>query len=325
MKALKLSTIGAFLLILLSCTKDVTRESQSKDQVVTSSVQSAHSTHEVDPKKPVLTGSAVVTQDDDAIIDEGDMVIVSFTATNRINNTQVACGKITIYQNINGVWTAVKTGAAPTVSLPAFKADETDLCAYNFRASFDPGGGNINGVDVVNCNGRGGATYVGVDYTEETQEDFCVFVKPAKVCPKTPFEIKWDVDAEEVRTGVFEFTVTYTLNSLVDLTGVKFQGGATAGGNINHLVTAFGAAGADEADMFKVLHENNNNTVLVWNGELKACTPKVLMFKYTRNFSCPVSGALVTGDWKASQGELVLGEVDKLPYSCDENDNEIEQ
>ncbi len=90
--------------------------------------------------------------------------------------------------------------------------------------------------------------------------------------------------------------------------GIKFQGGATAGGNSGHAITDFGNT--------VVVNANNNNTVVKWTGDLQACTPQKVWFKYTRNFSCPATDAVVTGNWKASIGDVVLGEITPLTYTC---------
>ena len=107
--------------------------------------------------------------------------------------------------------------------------------------------------------------------------------------------------------GLYEFTVTYTLTSPNGVTGVKFQGGATSGGQFQHELTDNGPF---------AVKANNQNSVLTWNGDLSACTAKNLTFKYRRNFSCPTTAATVTGNWKASVGESVLGEIAPLTYSC---------
>jgi hypothetical protein len=306
MKTLQLSTFVLLLFSIFSaCTKETTQPSENSF----TGAQVAKSIVTADAKKPVLNGSYLVSATDN-IVNEGDMVTVSYTAKDRSNGNLVNCGHITIYQLIEGVWTEVARGDAPTVSIPAFKADKTGNCAYQFRAGFDPGAGTTSEA----CKGA----YSGVGYDDAEQEELCVSVVPD--CVET-FTIGSDVSAVNKGNGVFEFTVTYTLTSPVAETGVKFQGGATAGGNINHKVTALGAEGS--TDLFEILHENNNNTVLIWKGDLEACTPKVLTFKYTRNFSCPAEGQLVTGDWKASVGERVLGTKEALPYSCDENDNKL--
>lgn len=284
MRILNLSTLALFAMsIFSSCTKEVsTPETESS----LFGAQTANLAV-VNNKKPVLTPSQSPNP-----VTKGNSVVISYSAADATSSALLQCGRITIYQWINGAWSAIATGNAPTVSTAAIQTQTADDCAYKFRAGFDPGGSN-------SCRGA----YTGVDYL--LQQDFCADVIDPCV---NVFTIEGDAQAVNLNNGLYEFTITYTLTSPVDVAGVKFQGGATAGGNSGHAITNVGA--------FEYVNINNNNTVLKWEGDLQACTPKVLTFKYTRNFSCPASGALVTGDWKASLGAEVLGEIAKLPYNC---------
>jgi hypothetical protein len=122
------------------------------------------------------------------------------------------------------------------------------------------------------------------------------------------FTIVPTVEATNVGGGLYEFSITYVLTSPVDVSGVKFQGGATAGGNEGHDVTDFGNT--------SLVNDNKNNTVVKWTGDLQACTPTTVHFKYTRQFGCPATAAQVTGNWKASVGDITLGEIAPITYSC---------
>jgi hypothetical protein len=230
-------------------------------------------------------------------VNAGDGFTVTYTATNS-NGGPVQCGAVIIYQMINNAWVEVARAAAPAASVTIANAQQTGSCAYEFRAGFDPGAGSVNG---TNCRGL----YNGVDYL--TQASFCVEVRRACVSEFTITAAP--IVVQNMGNGVYEFTIKYILTSPVDVSNVKFQGGATAGGNANHFyITDFGNT--------QVVHNNNNNTVLQWNGNLTACTPQEVYFKYRRNFSCPATGALVTGNWSASTAGQVLGTILPLPYSC---------
>lgn len=283
MKVFTLSTLTLlFSCIFSSCSKDISSDSAGNN-ALSASVASNVVTND---KKPVLTPS----QSPDPVR-KGNTVTISYAASDNTTGAPVECGRIKIYQWLNGQWTEVASGNAPVVSIEIL-AETAEDCAYKFRAGFDPGGSN-------QCRGA----YAGVDYL--TQADFCADV--IEPCVEV-FTIDGQAAAVDLHNGLFEFTITYTLTTPVDVNGVKFQGGATAGGNTGHAITDVGD--------FEYVNINNNNTVLKWEGDLKACTPKVLTFKYTRNFSCPASEALVTGDWTASSGDVQLGSIAKLPYSC---------
>jgi hypothetical protein len=284
MKTLTFSTLTLlFSCIFSSCSKDIASNASAGNGALAATVASDASTD----KKPVLSPSQTPVP---AI--KGNSVTISYAGSDATTGAAVQCGRIKIYQWLGGQWIEVASGNAPIVSV-TISAETAEDCAYKFRAGFDPGGSN-------QCRGA----YSAVDYL--TQQDFCADV--IEPCVDV-FTIDGQASATDLSNGLFEFTISYTLTSPVDVSGVKFQGGATAGGNSGHAITNVGD--------FQYVNVNNNNTVLKWEGDLTACTPKVLTFKYTRNFSCPASGALVTGDWKASLGDMQLGSIDKLPYSCD--------
>jgi len=130
-----------------------------------------------------------------------------------------------------------------------------------------------------------------VNYEDGTA--FCVDVIQ-QTCVTT-FTIGSNVSAVNLNNGLYEFTITYTLTSPVDVS------------NVNS-ITDYGNT--------VVVNANNNNTVVKWVGDLKACTPQTVSFKYTRNFSCPATDAYVTGDWSASTSTQDLGTISRLTYSC---------
>lgn len=282
MKIVPISILVSFMFFIFSsCSKQISNEVSASSVSATSMANNA-----VVNKKPLLTPSQ-----SPAPVRKGNSVTVSYTATDANTGSAVQCGRIKIYQWLNGMWKEVASANAPTASF-TLSTETADDCAYKFRAGFDPGGSN-------QCRGA----YTGVDYL--LGQDFCLDV--IEPCVDV-FTIDGEATAVNLQNGLYEFTITYTLTSPVNVTGVKFQGGATAGGNTGHAISDPGE--------FQYANVNNNNTVLKWVGDLQACTPKVLTFKYTRNFSCPSGDALVTGDWSASAGGTQLGYIAKLPYSC---------
>lgn len=119
--------------------------------------------------------------------------------------------------------------------------------------------------------------------------------------------IEPNVTAENIGNGNYAFTVTYKLTSPVDMDNIKFQGGATSGGQFQHDLTT--------SPGFEVKH-NNQNSVLTYAGSLKACTPLELSFTYIRKFNCPATDAAVTGEWKLESNNIEVAKVAPLLYTC---------
>lgn len=119
--------------------------------------------------------------------------------------------------------------------------------------------------------------------------------------------IEPQVTGKDIGSGNYEFTVTYKLTSPTEMENIKFQGGATAGGQFQQQLKA--------NDGFEVKH-NNQNSVLTYTGSLKACTPLELSFSYVRKFSCSSSAAQVTGEWTLLSNNLEVAKVAPLVYTC---------
>jgi len=288
MKTLKLSLFALIVIVSSSCKKEIKPSVSADEEIVISNrVQGAAPQSNGTPK-PLLIASQ-----SPAPVSVGNQVTVTYTAKDPSTNSTISCGKVTIYMYNGAEWVEVATSTTP-VATYSFTPTTADDCAYQFKAGFAPGGGDVN------CQG----SYAGVNYEDGTA--FCVDVIQ-QTCVTT-FTIGSNVSAVNLNNGLYEFTITYTLTSPVDVSNVKFQGGATAGGNSGHSITDYGNT--------VVVNANNNNTVVKWVGDLKACTPQTVSFKYTRNFSCPATDAYVTGDWSASTSTQDLGTISRLTYSC---------
>ena len=287
MKTLNLSGIALlFLSIFTSCEKST--DSLVEDGFAASALR-VGTPGPATPGASVNPSLVVVFNPDPAMVNETVMVVGTFNHTTGV--TVPDCGKLQLQQKINGDWVTVAdedvTASAHAVTydfIPTVVGDD----AYEFRLHFIKSGGGCNAFN-------------------NTFSD-SYFLDVERPCVST-FTITPSVSAENKGGGLYEFTVNYTLTSPVDVSGVKFQGGATAGGNSGHSITDFGNT--------SVVNANNNNTVLKWEGNLIACTPQTITFKYTRNFSCPAAAAIVTGGWSASQGASLLGTIDPLPYTCE--------
>lgn len=287
MKTLTLSGIALlFLSIFTAC------EKSSDDLVEDGFAGSALRIRTTGPATPgasIDPSLIVVFNPDPATVNETVMVVGTFDHTTGV--VVPDCGKLQLQQKINGDWVKVADEDVNALShavsynfIPTLVGDD----AYEFRVHFIKSGGGCNAFN----NTFSGSYFLDVERP-------CVSV----------FTITPSVSAVNIGGGLYEFTVNYILTSPVDVNGIKFQGGATAGGNSGHRVTDFGNT--------SLVHANNNNTVLKWEGNLTACTPHTVTFKYTRNFSCPATGAIVTGGWSAVEGANLLGTIDPLPYSCE--------
>ena len=288
MKTTTLSSIALlFLSIFTSCEKPT-------DSLVEDGFSSA-STLRLSTQGPSSPGASVdpslivVFNPNPAEWNKNVSVIGSFDPTTGVAVPD--CGKLQLFQKVAGDWRKVAEADISALVYSVtynFTPDIVGEDAYEFRTHFIKSGGGCNGFN-----------------THFSDSYFLDVVKPCV----SVFTITPAVSATNIGGGLYEFTVTYTLTSPVDVQGIKFQGGATAGGNSGHQLTNLGNT--------SVVNANNNNTVLKWEGNLTACTPQEISFKYTRNFSCPATSAIVTGGWSAVQGTTLLGAIDPLPYSCE--------
>jgi hypothetical protein len=290
MKALKLSGIAALFLfgIFSSCKKDSsglsTTSSASGDLVSTRAGGGPVNTTPVDNVDPSLI---VKFNPDPGIVNQTVTVRGTFDATTGVAIPD--CGKLQLFQQVNGTW-VLRAQVDVTASVHEVSYDFVPTIAgddvYEFRLHYIKSGG---------CDG----------FNTFMSDSFFLDVRNQCV---SQFTITPSISAQNIGGGLYEFTISYTLTSPVDVSGIKFQGGATAGGNVGHQITDYGNT--------VVVNANNNNTVLKWEGNLTACTPQVVHFKFTRNFSCPATNELITGQWSAVTGANMLGTVNSIPYSC---------
>lgn len=266
----------------------------TKDDLVSETTVSATSTNKAaktNAQNEVTTGDVELIRSLSSDATVGKPVTITYTAKDDFNKQEITCGQIMIFQLIEGEWEKVAQAPAPAASF-TITPEVAGICAYQFKAHYNGGGG------------PGGTSCQGL-YGPLQNNPECVEVKNDCV---TEFTIDSDVSANALGNGLYEFTISYTLTSPQPVSNVKFQGGATAGGNSGHAITDFGNT--------TVVNANNNNTVIKWTGDLSACRPQLVTFSYTRNFSCPATSAEITGNWKASVGEIILGEIAPLTFSC---------
>jgi hypothetical protein len=279
MKSLKLGTLALlFLSIFIACTKN------SEEVISASQLSTGRGGPDNLGSGDINPGLEVIFKPDPAVVNKPVQVIGTFDGSTAIPD----CGKLQLFQKINGSWEKVaeaNISASVHAAIYEFTPTIVGDDVYEFCVHFVKAG----------CDGFS---------TNQSTEYYLDVTDPCVAA----FTITSSVSAVDMGNGLYEFSVSYTLTSPVDVTGVKFQGGATAGGNTGHQVTDLGNT--------VVVNANLNNTVLKWEGDLQACTAQVVNFKYTRNFNCPATNALVTGQWSASAGGSVLGSIPSLPYSC---------
>jgi hypothetical protein len=111
-------------------------------------------------------------------------------------------------------------------------------------------------------------------------------------------------NATDLGDGWWRFTVAYTFSTEEAQTGVKTQGGLTAGGNqgVRNVVASPGAT----------IRYTNNNAVLSWVDDFAECSSKTYTVTFERVFS---GSGVITGTWssKLPDGTL-LGSQDPLVY-----------
>jgi hypothetical protein len=308
MKALKLSTLAACIFLFVSsCTK--TSDTLSSSSTSTTSSQNAvfgakaggqgseqQGGNQVQSNQPKDLTSITINLNPNPVNQNSNYTVTGMV----VFPEAVETGKVVIERAVdaNDNYTSVENAddwvqfyvENITSSVTSYTITKTALATedpgfYGFRLHFIPSGG------------------AGVKSGKSTE----VNLEVKRACVST-FTIKGNATAVPVGDGNYEFTITYELTSPVDVTGIKFQGGATSGGQFAHNVTSFGD--------FVVVNANLQNTVLKWTGDLTACQPKTLTFKYVRKFSCPATDALVTGEWTAKQGETLLADPVHVTYTC---------
>lgn len=322
MKALRLSSIALCVFALISsCTKDSLETSTASS----SSLQSVLGNNKNGTAEPSSGGSQQGggqdgQQNGGQSNQPQDLTSITITLNpNPVNQgsnytvtgnvvfpIEVTTGKVVLERAVkldnNGDWvfTSVEEATdwvmfkeeeitAPETSHTIVKtATATEVPGlYGFRVHFIPSGGT------------------GVKQGKSTE----VNLEVKRVCIVNAFTVTPEkTEAVNNGDGTYTFTIAFTLASPVDVNGIKFQGGATSGGQFKHEMVSFGNT--------VLVHENNQNTVLKWEGDLKACTPQKVTFSYKRKFSCPATDAVVSGEWTAKVGEVLYGVPVWATYTC---------
>lgn len=202
------------------------------------------------------------------------------------------CGKfnLELYDTKTSTWIAVTPdflgsgGSGTLVFSPS--ADSVGACGYEFRINFAPGAGGPS----QNCPG---GTFNGGPITPGTnnEEGWCLAVQN---CCTADLTIEGDVtDQVDLGNGWYEFEVTYTVTACKALTGVRTQGGLTAGGNDGSELISYSPMTGLTAEYPKQL---NNNWVLSWTEDFAAGQTRTYKARFKRAFS---ACGKITGDWSS--------------------------
>lgn len=128
------------------------------------------------------------------------------------------------------------------------------------------------------------------------------------ICPSCEYEgtaLNGSVtSATDLGDGWWRFTVEYTFSTEEAQTGVKTQGGLTAGGNqgVRNVSASAGAT----------IRYTNNNAVINWVDDFAECSAKTYSVTFERVFS---GSGVITGTWSSKLADdTLLGSQDPLAY-----------
>jgi hypothetical protein len=112
------------------------------------------------------------------------------------------------------------------------------------------------------------------------------------------------ISATDLGTGWWRFTVEYTFSTEFAQTGVKTQGGLTAGGNLG-VANVVASPGAN-------IRYTNNNAVINWVDDFADCSSKTYTITFDRVFT---GSGVITGEWSSKLADgTVLGTAAPLSY-----------
>jgi hypothetical protein len=277
MKTLKLSSMLLVCLVFLfSCKKDASLQTKTNSQEPTSQYSvngfangngNGNGAQTVVPSSPTMT---IFFNPDPALVNQ--TVTVTGRITPGVDETAPTCGKLQLEYWNGADWIALGTNADVTISnlevSAPFTPTEAGTNAYMFRVHYIKGG----------CTG----------FNNTFSDEFYLTV--LNTCS---FGITGTATAIPAETGMYQFTVTYTVNTCnLVFDKLKTQGGLTNGSN---LLQAYGGTnsipGSSTNQVIK--WEENTPGQAIING-IKTYT---IVFKKQYSGSGPVT---ITGNWSAS-------------------------
>jgi hypothetical protein len=302
MKALKLSTLAACLLLFVaSCTKTVDTLSSSSTSTTSSqnAVMGAKAggqggeqqggSQQGQPDNPgggntKVTPALTITYNPTiGIKDQPVTVTGTFDGTTAIPQ----CGKFQLQQLVNGAWVAVGTqvDVTPTNDEITYTFTPTVVgpTAYSFRLHYIASG-------------------QGCDFNQVMSEPYTLeVVNPCLPLNLVIAEVK---GTQQAGTNMYDFEVTYRVTSCPSYTGAKLQGGLTA-------VTGFDGSDLSSSDAAAIGQErkntNNDNHIIQWNFEMGANYNHWFKVKFTKELKTAGTHQ-ITGNWSVEATNPNTGE-----------------
>jgi len=269
MKTLKWSTFVLFFLcIFSSCTK--TSNNEADLAAATKAGTGGNGIGNSNNPAPVNPGLAVTFNPSPAVENEKVTITAGFDGTTATPD----CGKLQLFQMINGTWTKVAdTDVSYTVHEVAFEFTPTLVGddVYEFRVHYIAAG----------CSGFS-QTFSGSFFLDVIAAcQGLSLTGTASAIPAT-------------ESGFYLFTVQYTVNTCgIQYTHLKTQGGLTAFSNQVNVITA-------GYEQWEVGNSSHPNTIIKWeeNSPLAGSSKT-----YTATFKKAWSGTgpvQITGQWSVS-------------------------
>jgi hypothetical protein len=276
MKTFNLSSLLLLCLVLLfSCTKDesiqTSSETNSLQKLVLFGVNGNGQGNQ-NVVADVAPTMMVVFNPDPAIAGQAMTVTGKFSPA--AGEVAPTCGKLQLQQKVNGIWVDFGTGvnvtsATTEVSAP-FTPTQAGNDVYEFRVHYV----------AQNCAG----------YKQNKCEGFFLDVINPCSLNLTGSATGHAIDAEP---GMYEFTVTYTLNTCeLEYDKLKIQGGLTNGST---LISAVGGVNH--------IPGSSTNQIIKWEVYTPgtpitgSVTTYTIIFKKAYSGSGPIT---LTGNWSAS-------------------------
>ncbi len=215
------------------------------------------------------------------------------------------CGKLTAGSLSDGTTTfpgVVQDDGSVCITIENAQASgcgEGETSVYTATVGYSNGGSNKE-CDVVYCPKQ-------VIEFAATSAGICIEVDPADCDETNPLTISGEVTNITSTATHSTITMVYTVESCDNVTGVRVQGGATAGGNQGVVTSGpnmytWGTDGPG-TETVGYPRAENNNVIFSWITDLTAYEPQKFTVTYTRSLvtSCLTD---VSGQWSAKKAGL---------------------
>ena len=279
MKIVSLSSLAFACLCFFSCTKEASQLKEQDDQSTHSAARAsilgngqAVGNTAVEPELTVVYNPSPGTVN--------QPVLVTGTFTSTTGETLPACGKLQLFQKIDGQWQSVTQEKDISASVQevnfSFVPTIVGIDAYEFKVNYVS----------QNCG----------NFTNTRSASFPLTV----ISDCQGLSLKGSVTGAQqaAEAGLFEFTVTYVVDACgVDFEKLKLQGGLT---NATEIVTS-GTSGPGEYSTW--ISGGSTNHIQKWEESTPGSSLSTAKRTYVTTFKRPYTGAgpvELTGDWSVS-------------------------